>query len=263
MPESNPVAVHMRTAYGDGAFVRSLIICSPVPGRVSLAMEDVGHAFQIDFTHEDGKVTSVKAAWNRRPFDGCGGAATALEAMVGCPLSDNLFAIARYTDPKQQCTHMYDMFCLAATHAYERRTDYRYDVVVPDSIDGPVVATLTRNGEKQLEFEMNGEDYVTIVQPEACRGLSILRGFMPWVKANVPVNQHELYFLMQKALFVSRIQKFDLTPLLGKSAELSGPPSGSCYASQSERYQTAVRVNVSRRFSREPAGQGLEFFKPR
>jgi hypothetical protein len=226
-------------------------------------MEDTEHAFQIDFTHADGKVTSVKAAWNRQPFNVCLGATLALEAMVGCRLSDSLFAIARHTDPKQQCTHMYDMFCLAVRHAYEQRPDYRYDVVMPDSVDGPVVATLTRNGEKQLELELEQEDYVTIVRPEPCRGLSILKGFMSWVKGHVPADQHEHYFIMQKALFIARMQKFDVESMLGKSARLSGPPEGVCYASQPERYPAAVRVSVSRHLSRETAGKVLAFFKCR
>lgn len=251
MSESTPWAVPTRSAYGDSVFVRSLSICSPAPGSVSLTMNDTAHDFRIDFTHEGGKVASVKAAWNLYPLSSCAEATQSLQAMVGSRLSDCHFAIARQSEPKQHCTHMYDMFCLAATHAHEQRPDYRYEVVVPDSVDGPLLATLTRNGDKQLMMEL--ENYRTIVQPAPCRGRSVLKGFMPWVKANVPEDQHVHYFIMQKALFVALTQKFDFESTLGKSARLSGPPDGSCYGSQPERYHAALRVSVPRSISRETA----------
>jgi len=251
----------LRTDYGDYVFIRSLSIRSPAPGHVNLAMKDVAHSFHMDFTHDDGKVTSINAAWIREPLSSCGGAPLALEALVGCTLSDTIFSVARHIDSRQQCTHMFDMFCLAATHTHEQRPDYRYDVVIPDSVDGPVVATLNRNGEKLLEFEMERQDYQTIVRPEPCRGVNILNGFLPWVRGNVPADQHEHYFIMQKALFIARIQLVNLDSIVGKSATLSGPPDGSSYGSQAERYQAAVRIAPPSRWRSEEIDKVLRSFK--
>jgi hypothetical protein len=260
MSESTPGNMPARSAYGDGVFVRSLAIRSPSPGKVSLAMEDLVHAFTIDFEHDGDVVKSVHATWVRRPLSSCGGATDALTAMVGCRLADNVFEIARYTDASQQCTHLHDMLCLAITHAHERRPDCRYDLVVPDSVDGTQVATLSRDGRALLEFEV--ADYRRIVNPEACRGLDVLKGFMSWVRANVPKQQHEYYVMMQRGLLVARGQQIDMESLVGQRARLSGPPDGTCFGSQPERYREAVRVGVLRRFNRETASDALQFFDP-
>jgi hypothetical protein len=251
-----------RAAYGDGVFVRSLALCSPAPGRTSLAMEDPVHSFQIDFAHADGIVTQVDARWDRHPLSSCGGATDALSAMVGCRLSDSVFDISRHTDASRQCTHLHDMFCIAATHAHQQRPDCRWDVVVPDAIEGRLTATLSRNGEAVLALSLEADGH-TIFEPEPCRGLSVLKGFMAWVRTHVPREQHDQYFLMQKALFLAQIQKIDAESLIGQQAFLSGPPAGTCFGSQPERYESSTRVGVIRRFSAETSGDVLRFFRPR
>ncbi|WP_322045055.1 hypothetical protein [Paraburkholderia sp. J67] len=248
-----------RAAYGSGVYVRSLAIRSPAPGRINLAMEDPVHAFEIDFEHRDDRVTAVRGAWVRQPLSSCAGAPGALaDAMVGCRLSDNVFDIARHTDAATQCTHMYDMFCLAATHAHARRADCRYDVIVPDALDGPRRATLSCNGETLLSFAIDENE--TIVEPAAYGGIGVLKGFMAWVRANVPVQQHEHYFIMQRALFVARSQRIDIESMIGEQARHSGPAAGSCFGSQPQRYETALRVGVVKRFDRASADDALSFF---
>ncbi|WP_321884661.1 hypothetical protein [Paraburkholderia bannensis] len=254
-------AMPYRAAYGSGIYVRSLAIRSPEPGRVSLAMEDPVHAFRIDFAHRDDVVTAIQGVWMRQPLSSCALAPEALaEAMVGCRLSDNVFDVARQTDAATQCTHLYDMFCLAATHAHARRADCRYDVTVPDALDGPRQATLARNGETLLTFAIDDND--TIVEPAACRGIGVLKGFMAWVRANVPAHQHEHYFIMQRALFVARSQRIDIESLIGEAAKASGPAAGTCFGSQPHRYETARRIGVVKRFDRDTIGDALSFFEP-
>ena len=250
-----------RTEFGSGAFIRSLVLSTPAPGRLSLGMEDPVHAFQIDFSHRAGLITEVHAHWERRPMSSCAGAPDALAAMVGCRLSDSVFDVARHTDANQQCTHLHDMFCIGATHAQQRRPDCRWDVIVPDAVEGSSTATLYRNGEPVLEFEV-AADMLTLLAPEACRGISVLKGFLAWVRANVSPELHEQYFLMQKALFLLQVQRLDLESRVGKLAALSGPPAGICFGSQPQRYATAIRVGELRRFRQDSAGELLHFFRP-
>jgi hypothetical protein len=248
-----------RAAYGDGVFVRSLAIRSPAPGRISLAMEDPVHSFQIDFSHAGGIVTGVRARWERHPLSSCSGATDALAAMVGCRLSDSVFDVSRHTDATRQCTHLYDMFCVAATHAHLRRRDCRWDVVVPDAVDARVTATLSRDGVPVLALTLEADGH-TIVEPGSCRGVSVLKGFMAWVRTHVPQERHEHYFLMQKALFLAQVQKIDVESLMGQSAALSGPPAGTCFGSQPGRYESSTRVGVIRRFREDTSGDVLRFF---
>ncbi|HEX5804866.1 MAG TPA: DUF2889 domain-containing protein [Macromonas sp.] len=248
-----------RAEYGTGVFVRSLAITTPAPGQVSMALEDGGHAFRIDGTYADGIITSVNAVWQRQPFNSCSGATQALQTLVGTPLSSHLFNVALMTDSRQQCTHLFDLFCLAVTHAHRQRADVRYDVVVPDPAKGEnVSATLYRNREPALQWSL--VDYERIDTPAFCRGVSVLKGFTAWVQAHVPPDEHELYFVMQRALFVARMQKLDMETMVGKPATWSGPPPNSCYGSQSERFSTAVRLDSTRRFSLQDRADPLTFF---
>ena len=249
-----------RRDYGTGAFVRSLAISSPQSGRVSLAMEDAVHAFSIDFEHQRGVVRHVDARWERHPMSSCGGSSAALRGMEGCALSSDLFDITRHTDASQQCTHMYDMLCLAIKHAHEQLPDCRYDVVIPDAIDAPVTATLYKDGAEVLSLQLR--DYENIVAPETYAGLSVFKGFMGWVRKNRPQTEWVHHFLIQKAVFVGRVQTMDAEAMIGMSSRLSGPNDGTCFGSQTERYAEAVRVGEIRRFERDSAPQLLRFFKP-
>jgi hypothetical protein len=248
--------------YGSGVYVRSLALTTPAPGRVCLAMEDTFHAFQITLTHEGGTVSSVVGRWERHPLTSCAGAGEALQQMVGTPLSDSLAAITSRTDARQQCTHMYDMACLAALHAHQGRPDLRFDVLVPDAdtFDGAVTATLSTNGQPQLSLTISSD--WQIAEPAALRGVSVLKGFMKWVGAHLPAEDYPLYFMLQKALFVSGGQRLDLGAMDDQPGHLSGPPAGTCFGSQPERYADARRAGPPRRFDRSNAHEVLQFFKP-
>ena len=260
MHETQASRPHSGRSHGSNVFVRSLAIVSPWPGRISLAMEDTAHAFQVSFSFEHGRITGVQAAWERHPLSSCSGAAIALRQTIGLRLADSLFDVTRQADRRLQCTHMYDMLCLAVLHAHHGRDDRRYDVVIPDPVDGIGVATLTCNGRTVLELAL--EDHDRIVRPERWEGVSVRKGFMPWVQQNVPPDEQEFHFIMQKALFIARGQKRSVGFTAGTPATLSGMAAGTCFGSQPERYADAVRLGTSRRFSQETASDVIRFFKP-
>ena len=257
-PASRPASGH---SHESNVFVRSLAIVSPEQGRVALAMEDTAHAFQVSFSFEHDRITGVQAAWERHPLSSCGGAADALQQMVGLRLADSLFDVTRQADRRLQCTHMYDMLCLAVLHAYHGREDRRYDVLVVDSAPGIVAATLKCNGRTMLELAL--EDHHRIVQPERWQGVSVREGFMPWVKQNIPPGDQEYHFIMQKALFVARGRKLNVGLTPGMLSMQSGMAAGTCFGSQPERYADSVKLGTSRRFTKETAGDVIRFFKAR
>jgi hypothetical protein len=249
--------------YGNGIYVRSLIISTHAYGCVNLAMEDIVHAFRITMNHGDGAIRGIDARWDRdrHPMSSCAGAGQTLENLVGLPLDGDLFSLARQTDPRQQCTHMFDMLCLAVQHAHLGLEDRRYDVLVPDALGTRSIATLHLNGREVLEFEF--DDDLRLIRPAPCAGLSVLKGFMSWVRAHVPPPDQPLYFVMQKALFVSQAQKMDLASMGGLPGTLSGPPLGTCFGSQPHRYESSIRMHSLRRFDRNNLHDVLAFQVPR
>ena len=246
---------------GQGAniFVRSLALVTTEPGVLALAMEDTAHAFQLTLSYQHDRITGVYGTWERHPLSSCGGAPIALQEMVGLPLSDDLFDVARQADRRLQCTHMYDMLCLAILHAHRRREDRRYDVLIRAPVNGLVTGTLTCNGRTVLELAL--EDYHRIIRPERWQGVSVSKGFMPWVKENVSPEEHEYHFMMQKGLFLARAQKQNAGFTAGTRAVLSGMPVGTCFGSQPERYANSVKLATARRFTEETATDVIQFFR--
>ncbi|HEX5805808.1 MAG TPA: hypothetical protein VFY31_05675 [Macromonas sp.] len=249
-----------RPEYGQGLYIRSLAIVTPAPGVVAAALEDSAHAFELEFTHDQGIITSVRARWFRHPFTSCSGVEQTLAANVGHPLGGHLLSVMKMSDRVQQCTHQYDLFCLAVTHAFHGREDRRYDVVITDPVQGDLVpTTLYLNGQPVLEWLV--KDYEQLVSPEHCRGVNTMKGFTSWVKANIPPEQHELYFMAQRAWFVARTQKLDIESMEGQPAPWSGPPAGNCHGTQPQRYASAVRTdNSMRRFTPGGNNATLAFF---
>ena len=184
-----------------------------------------------------------------------------LAASVGQPLGGHLFSVMQMTDRVQQCTHQYDLFCLAVTHAFHHREDRRYDIIVTDPTEGDLVpTTLYINGQPRLDWLV--QDYERLESPEHCRGVNTMKGFTNWVKANIPADQHELYFMAQRAWFVARTQKLDIEAMEGQPAPWSGPPAGNCHGTQAQRYAAAVRMdNSMRRFTPGGDNATLTFFR--
>jgi len=250
-----------RPEYGQGFYVRSLAIVTPEPGVVSAALEDSAHAFELEFTHHQGIITSIWARWYRYPFNSCSGVEKTLEVNVGQPLGGHLPSVMQMTDRLHQCTHQYDLFCLAVTHAFHGREDLRYDLVITDAVkDDLIPTTLYINGKPTLDWVV--KDYEQLASPEFCRGVNTMKGFTNWVKANVPPEQHEWYLMAQRAWFVARTQKMDMESMEGQPAPWSGPPANNCYGTQSERYEQSMRpYNTMRRFTPGGDNATLKFFR--
>lgn len=246
--------------YGSDVFVRSIIIATTRPGHVALALEDTGHAFRIDFAHDDKYITAIKAEWIRHPLTSCPGAVNQLQKLIGCPLSDDLFAIADFTLPRSHCTHMFDAMAVAIVHAKQQREDCRYDIIVPDagSIDRPVQASLDRNGTTVLTLEL--QDYSYIIAPAPYAGRGVFKGFLKWARNKFDSETVEHCYLMQKALIPAGGQSIDLESGFGEAAPLHGPPEGSCFGSDASRYKSAVTTDSLRRFKKESNIELLKFF---
>lgn len=246
--------------YGAGQYIRSLLITAPEPHRIRLAMEDTEHTFQLGFSHDGRQVTSVDAYWERHPMSGCAGAAAALSAMEGCPLSGDLLAIARHSDKRLQCSHLFDMLCLGISHAWHQRGDCRYDVIIPDAPKGLLNVTLKVNGDVVLQLAV--KDFLHIVQPESFGGISWQRGFSRWATENLSEREFEYAFFAQRGLFVALARRRDFSDTLGKPAAISGPPAGACFMSQTERRPTSYRVGLARDLAEATEEDLLQFFTP-
>lgn len=128
-----------------GRFRRAIRL-DAAAGIVRGEVEDDFHHFVVTVRHDGDRVTAVTGSAVRYPWSRCPGAAGALEAVVGLPISTDPTAIYRHLDPLGQCTHMFELAGLAVGLAGRGEPRRRYDVSVTDPDGDRVEAVLLRDG---------------------------------------------------------------------------------------------------------------------
>ena len=230
--------------YGNGSFLRAWSMRRLAPDRLRVTMEDTFHALSIVLAHDDRTILDIEANWLRHPISSCAGAAAFLSRMIGSPLETHVLSTSNPAAPPAHCTHMFDSFRLAATHLAQDRPDRRYDIVLPDRLDGPQHAQLLIDGKEALSL-LIGPDMV-VQAPAFLSGAPLMRGLARWARGSAAGYTFEWLFMIQRAIFVSWGRKIEMARYQGAAATIAGPPEGSCYASQSERYRDAIRLASDR-----------------
>lgn len=230
--------------FGSGYFARSWAMRRLAPDRLEVVMEDSSHALAMVLSHDADRLTGVEARWMRNPISSCTGAAAFLSTMAGTLLSDDVQALGLQADARSHCTHMFDTLRFGIVHIARDRPDHRYDVVLPDRLEGPQPVQLFIDSTLSLEITIDGE--MTILSPPSLAGAPLMRGFAKWADGRLSNEQFERLVMMQRATFVSQGRRIDMAHYYGAPAHLLGPPEGSCYASQPARYADATRNRSAR-----------------
>lgn len=208
-------------------FRRSFII-TPGTGSTQAAVEDDFHHMAVTLHHDGAVITSIEAAMHRAPWTTCPGALAVLErTFAGALLQD---AMARGGKP-DNCTHLYDLAVLAASHALDDGCT-RYDIAVSDPVAGCVHAEIRCHGSLLMRWVLT--DDVLAYPPEiAGTPLIALKG---WI-ATLPPPQREAAKLLQWASFIAHGRRI---PLAAQSDATRMPPN--CYSFQPTRAAVAERV---------------------
>ncbi|MCH2187318.1 hypothetical protein MK280_15775, partial [Myxococcota bacterium] len=101
-----------RADYGSGAYWRSIRLFAD-PARAWGELADDFHHFSISLHHDGGRILSVEGDGIRLPWTTCWSARAPLEDLVGAPLGVSLRETWSHSDPRRQCTHWFDLACLA------------------------------------------------------------------------------------------------------------------------------------------------------
>ncbi len=97
------------THFPDGSYRRRLRTVITAPGVVEGGLEDDFHHFSVRLEHDGTLVQAVIGRAHRWPWTTCPDAAGALRALEGMELSPRCLAPGDVADPKQNCTHMFDL----------------------------------------------------------------------------------------------------------------------------------------------------------
>ena len=247
MAASNLGDLPQRSSYGSGIYRRRITLEAD-GDRVVGELEDDFHHFRATLRHDGARITSARGEALRMPWTTCAGAMAPLEALEGMPLTRSLLAVAKYTNPRMQCTHTFDAATLAVAHAARLAEDpsaslhRRYSVDLPDRVGGRTCAELRRDGELVLRWEL---DKTLIEAPEAFAGRSLSGGsFASWSEQRFAADEAEAAQVMRRACVISmgRIYAFDRIPHASLFAVASG---GACHTFRPEVIAGADRVLIT------------------
>lgn len=213
----------------------------PAPGRIDVDMEDDAHCFGVSLVHDGVHIAAVETRAPRFPWTTCPGAGVFLvERMTGAALAD----AARIDNQRDHCTHLYDLFVVAARHAHDAAA-FTYDVRVSDPRDGVIVAEIDRDGETVLRWQFDDVKANAQGVPMPDR-----RAFDAWTRAQ-PEELLEAGLMLRRGTLVSATRFFDFP--VGAPASRMTHMIGSCFTFSSARAAEALREpDTTRDFSREP-----------
>lgn len=252
--EQKPLAQELpvRGDYGGGCYRRGILLHAE-PGALRGELADDFHHFAVRIRHDGDAVLEVRGEDVRVPWTTCPGALEPLRRMQGSRFSASLFELLRHTSPREQCTHLHDLACLAIAHGARAGTGQRrYDIAVPDRVDGATRASLACDGRERLAWRVEGAKVVE-GSPERCTGLRIRgSGFKEFLRAESDPEIAEAAWILQRALFIALGRQHDFDRML--TAEAFAAIVGSaCHTFAPGRVANARRMRGSvREFSSAP-----------
>ena len=212
-------------------------------GIVRAALEDDFHHFRVILRHDGDHVTAVEADSPRFPYSLCPVAGLRLRDIVGMTLTDDMTAIFRVTDARDQCTHQIDLAALAITAAARGTTERRYDMKIYDRQAGEDRhALLWRDGALVLDWVLDWVlDGYAVAAPAPYAGRSLGSGFTFWVSQALDREAAEATLVLRRGVFISGGR--GMAEQLDR--RLSAPVSGGCWVQHAERAPFAVRQKGS------------------
>jgi hypothetical protein len=219
-----------------GRFRRRIIIKHRALGQggeTRAALEDDFHHFRVSLRHEVEQVVHIQGQALRHPYSLCPGALGQLPQLLGMRLDAVAHAVTRATDARTQCTHLLDLAGLAMAAAARGGGQRQYDIEVPDRVNGQTTATLHRDGQPLLAWQVQDG---TLTGPAPYTGVSLHKGLAGWALQTLSMDEAEAAIALRRCVTIS----------LGRHKPLDtwvhAAPTGHCYAQQPARAEQALRV---------------------
>lgn len=204
-------------------------------------LEDDFHHFEVTLRHDGTHVTEVALDARRWPWATCPDAGANLSLIVGMELSDRCTAVASVTDPRQQCTHQFDLAGLCVSHAARGSERREYEVALDPELGG-MRPRLWRDGELVHEWTLSpgaGPGRV-LVAPAPFTDAPWKGGFIRWADATFPPLDAEAAIVLRRACDIGMGRGMDLEAI-DVAEELAGIMTGVCYSMQPAAMPVAFR----------------------
>ncbi|ANG64404.1 hypothetical protein A8C75_19295 [Marinobacterium aestuarii] len=202
-------------------------------GTVRAALEDNFHHFRVWVRHYDRVLTAIGGEALRYPYSACPEATDQLQQLVGMPLDAIAHSVTRQVDAQHQCTHLLDLAGLAIANAARQTTRRRYDIQIPQRVDGHTSARLLRDGCELLTWELKD----SVVQaPDPYCNINLRQGMARWALDTLPHEEAEAALLLRRCTLISLGLEKNL------DAQVHASSTGLCYSQQPDRAAIAARI---------------------
>lgn len=225
-----------------GIFRRGVVLESS-GAEVRGELADDFHHFAVRVVHDGERAIEVEGEDVRVPWTTCPGAIEPLRRMAGAPVSDRILEVFKHTRPREQCTHLHDLACLALTHAARDETHRRYDVALPDRVQDATEAVLRCDGEDLLRWRLRG-NRVERATPDVFDGLSLaISPFLDFLLDELRDRPAvaEAAWILQRAIFVGGGRRRDFGGR-HEAKDLAAVLGAACHTLAPERVDDAKRV---------------------
>lgn len=234
-----------RKDYGGGCYRRSIRTWAR-DDEVTGELADDFHHFAVRLRHDGERIVAVEGEDVRVPWTTCPGAVAPLRQMAGARIAAGLLALQAHTPARTQCTHLHDLACLAAAHAWRARgggaASRRLDVAVPDRAAGVTRASLSCDGVVRLEWEVRGSRVVGCA-PGDFAGASLAgREFAERLASLGDPDAVEAAFVLRRALFIATGRRHDFEAM-ERASEFAPVVGAACHTFAPERVDEARRVH--------------------
>jgi hypothetical protein len=232
--------------YGQGIFRRRIRL-ENINNYVLAELEDCNHGFRLRLYHDHKTISAIEVETLRYPLSTCSNAGQPLQALLGCALTTQIDRILKYTRPRDNCTHLFDLASLAIVHATRAERTRIYDIEVPDSTSATSDLLVRCNGELIHQWQAREHK---LCAPAALNDKPLMKGFYLWVFKQFSGEQLEAALVLQKGYFVSRARHLDLDASAGMAASGDLFMLGACYTYSPAIVDKAFReANSVRDFS--------------
>ncbi|MGF6317956.1 DUF2889 domain-containing protein [Pseudomonas frederiksbergensis] len=205
-------------------------------GEVRAALEDDFHHFRVWICHHEGQVTAIGGEALRYPYSLCPQACDQLQQLLGMKLDRIAHSVTRQTDASHQCTHLLDLTGLAVAAAARGTHQRRYDINVGQRIANRTRATLIRDGNEDLTWEVNG---TMIEGPLPYCGINLREGMARWALNALNEEAAEAALLLRRCTLISMGRAYNL------DEQIHAATTALCYSQQPERAEQALRMKGS------------------
>lgn len=209
----------------------------------------------MDIRHDGARITAVSGRELRTPWNVCRHAGSALSALEGATLCDNVSDFTRGNDSLSQCTHMFELVALASANIVRGVRQLEYDVEAAYSVGALTPALVRVDGAPRFDWVVSRgvgaaaslapeyaqlPDSIVSPAPFSNRPLSTL---MRWARATFDPDDYEAIHVLRRAVMLSSGRSIDLdTSTYAHAAPAFDHRKGDCYTFNAERIGSAARI---------------------